>query len=336
MKKISFFVLAFVLLMPITFAQETVTITTYYPSPYGVYKQIRLYPTDDIDPNQPCTIKGEMYYDDSESQAYICDGSKWTKLGGLDEPEWIAGAVMSGPLEEFKPGLINYFNNSKSYTPYYDVNNWNIVGGSQDFSEHRPRILKLSLRGDLTAGQYKIEYGGGNLSFTTGSKYRVTLYVTRTGWSSWHPIDQYELINPAATDSTKCNFSDGSVEIPVREASIFLYNNWNLFLIVRVQPMYEALDWDMEIGTPSLNVGKIEWDNAISPSGDDIGPAFDSGGIHACSPDMKSNLCGPNAHPNVDVESYYDYNRSYYYMKVLNGWGGATVSNINIDIYKMD
>ena len=33
------------------FAQtESITITTYYPSPYGVYRQLTLSPTDVIDP----------------------------------------------------------------------------------------------------------------------------------------------------------------------------------------------------------------------------------------------------------------------------------------------
>jgi hypothetical protein len=64
---------------------ESITITTYYPSPYGVYKQMRLYPTDDIDPTAACSNKGEMYYDDTGTpgnQLYVCDGSAWQGLEG--------------------------------------------------------------------------------------------------------------------------------------------------------------------------------------------------------------------------------------------------------------
>jgi hypothetical protein len=58
--------------------QETLTVTTYYPSPRGVYKTLRLYPTDDYAPGGACSNKGEMYYDDSDNQVYTCDGTKWT------------------------------------------------------------------------------------------------------------------------------------------------------------------------------------------------------------------------------------------------------------------
>lgn len=65
------------------FAEDSITITTYYPSPYGVYKQLRLYRTDDIDPDEAtintCTTdnEGEMYYDDSANKIYVCDGERW-------------------------------------------------------------------------------------------------------------------------------------------------------------------------------------------------------------------------------------------------------------------
>ena len=56
---------------------ETLTVTTYYPSPYGIYQQLRLMPTDSIDPLAACSDKGEMYYDDSDNQMYVCNGTSW-------------------------------------------------------------------------------------------------------------------------------------------------------------------------------------------------------------------------------------------------------------------
>ena len=41
MKIITFFILLFVFMHLICFAQETMTITTYYPSPFGIYKELR-------------------------------------------------------------------------------------------------------------------------------------------------------------------------------------------------------------------------------------------------------------------------------------------------------
>ncbi len=64
------------------YAQETLTITTYYPSPYGVYKRLRVYPSTDISPLAVCTNKGEMFYNDSDNQLYICNGNNWVSAGG--------------------------------------------------------------------------------------------------------------------------------------------------------------------------------------------------------------------------------------------------------------
>lgn len=56
---------------------EDIFITTFYPSPYGIYNQLRLEATDTIDPLAVCSDKGKMYYDDSDSQMYVCDGANW-------------------------------------------------------------------------------------------------------------------------------------------------------------------------------------------------------------------------------------------------------------------
>ncbi len=69
---------------------ESFTITTYYPSPYGVYKELRLYPN--TSPNTcDATNEGAMYYDDSPTvkQVKVCrktgtfpDTYDWRLLGG--------------------------------------------------------------------------------------------------------------------------------------------------------------------------------------------------------------------------------------------------------------
>jgi hypothetical protein len=70
MKSIIFFI--FILSVPaICFAQygnETITITTYYPSPYGVYGILNLYPKD-VEPQNP--MQGDLYFNKtSESVMY--------------------------------------------------------------------------------------------------------------------------------------------------------------------------------------------------------------------------------------------------------------------------
>jgi len=69
------------ILSAVSFCEESFTITTYYPSPYGVYKELRLYPNTSpsaCDANN----KGAMYYNDSDNQTYVCNGSDW-KIGGI-------------------------------------------------------------------------------------------------------------------------------------------------------------------------------------------------------------------------------------------------------------
>ena len=86
-KVIGSIVLMLFLGINVCFAQgpdDSITITTYYPSPHGVYRTLRLYPNDGIDPAVACTKPGEMYYDLSDNQVYVCDGSsgQWQPLGG--------------------------------------------------------------------------------------------------------------------------------------------------------------------------------------------------------------------------------------------------------------
>jgi hypothetical protein len=60
-----------------SFAADEITITTYYPSPHGVYGELRLYPN--TGPTSNCNSAddiGKLYYDDDSSiiphQAYVC------------------------------------------------------------------------------------------------------------------------------------------------------------------------------------------------------------------------------------------------------------------------
>lgn len=67
--------------------EESITITTYYPSPYGVYKNLRLYPSTgepDCDANQ----RGLMYYNDTNNEMRVCrynavtSSYEWQAVGG--------------------------------------------------------------------------------------------------------------------------------------------------------------------------------------------------------------------------------------------------------------
>jgi len=91
MKVILFLVLITILFIPaLAFSQatstESVTVTTYYPEPYGEYTVLRLVPT--TQPACGAGNQGAIYYDNdpAKNRPYICDGTKWSPIGaGLTE-----------------------------------------------------------------------------------------------------------------------------------------------------------------------------------------------------------------------------------------------------------
>ena len=68
------------------FAQETLTISTYYPTPYGSYRHLQLVATDSPDTCDSAEELGMMYFDLSESKMKVCNLSggsyAWRDLGG--------------------------------------------------------------------------------------------------------------------------------------------------------------------------------------------------------------------------------------------------------------
>lgn len=103
--------------MTLCFAQqESLTITTYYPSPHGVYGTLRLYPSADNPSTKVCSNNeiGEMYFHDGtvkEAGIYYCNGSAWVKQGGGEFPPGVilefegntcpAGWTYKGPSPAF-------------------------------------------------------------------------------------------------------------------------------------------------------------------------------------------------------------------------------------------
>ena len=89
---------------------EDITVITYYPSPYGIYQRLRLEASDTIDPLTACINKGEMYYDDSDSLMYVCDGSDWQAGQGYwtsnvsdvypNDTNWNLGIGTNSPSEK--------------------------------------------------------------------------------------------------------------------------------------------------------------------------------------------------------------------------------------------
>ena len=56
----------------LAFAQETLTISTYYPSPYGNYNELQLFPHTPIVTTCDATGEGTMYYDSTANDLRVC------------------------------------------------------------------------------------------------------------------------------------------------------------------------------------------------------------------------------------------------------------------------
>jgi hypothetical protein len=63
------------------FGNETLTITTYYPSPHGVYGVLTMYPRDTV-PNNP--QQGDMYFNSGNNTLliYVNNTVEWQPAGG--------------------------------------------------------------------------------------------------------------------------------------------------------------------------------------------------------------------------------------------------------------
>ncbi|UCC95180.1 MAG: hypothetical protein JSW40_00075 [Candidatus Omnitrophota bacterium] len=82
------FILLWAVAGSLCFAQEgqgEISLTTYYPAPYGEFKMLRLSPTNhatdpDLAPGK--IAEGDMYYNEDDDIIYAYDGSNWQEVGG--------------------------------------------------------------------------------------------------------------------------------------------------------------------------------------------------------------------------------------------------------------
>lgn len=79
-----------------SFSANQITITTYYPSPYGIYKELRLNPIPTAQkPNCDDTLKGSLYYDQDKDTLFVCSqdpssgNTDWVPVPGGDNIYWL-------------------------------------------------------------------------------------------------------------------------------------------------------------------------------------------------------------------------------------------------------
>jgi hypothetical protein len=88
---------------------ESLTISTYYPSPYGVYKYLKLSPTDV--PGGPDESRGVIYYDNTSNSIFYRNNTGWvdTSAGGS------GGGGSGNDAYWNKTGSNNIYNNNTDF-----------------------------------------------------------------------------------------------------------------------------------------------------------------------------------------------------------------------------
>ena len=140
----------------VAIAQEQITLTTYYPAPFGEYETIRLMPSA-IGGNEgtPCTNPGLLFYNDAIDQVLYCNGNtnQWYALVGSPS----AGG-----------GL-----------------HWNRVGNTLQPLDPNSNVLVNPNRGNywLTVKSSPSAAGEGGLQFDQGAAYNFRIHTENTGYS---------------------------------------------------------------------------------------------------------------------------------------------------------
>lgn len=180
-----FIILAFLALIPtnILAAEESITLTTYYPSPYGVYSEMRLYPKADAstpcDPLDPATQIGVMYYDNTfgDEGLKVCGGAPsvgWQKFSGYwtlsgtnlypNELSWNIGIGTTSPTSK-----LDVSSGSSTSVAIFDNFGPSGGGGGELLLQHRDnsgnRVTYASVKGYATDGSTGTS--GGALVFKT-------------------------------------------------------------------------------------------------------------------------------------------------------------------------
>jgi microcystin-dependent protein len=97
--------------------REEITLTTYYPAPYGDYDELRLSPHNT--PSSADGKAGNIYYDETENQLKISDGTNYVNVGAGDGVP--AGMIAAFPVEIIPSGWLACNGQSVSKVDYSEL-----------------------------------------------------------------------------------------------------------------------------------------------------------------------------------------------------------------------
>jgi len=235
-------VIGLILLLGITVfcvAQDTgeqLTITTYYPSPYGVYKNVRLFPyAIDIGDTAGCSAdqRGTLAFSNTTGMTLYCNGTEWQAVG--DFP-----AIPRGIFT--KNGIFNILIGVTLKQDWQAVPSWTASTGSPTTdSMDGSYNMEVDVHGTPTS-QYSITWNA-NMSITADDdgKILVRLQSRRklrnaTSWGDWFglgPTEECVGDGGTSTNSTttNCTFNNEISLWPgkLEEARQFRVQAWRKY-----------------------------------------------------------------------------------------------------------
>jgi hypothetical protein len=182
MKKLKFLIILIFGFFSLCFADESLTITTYFPSPYGVYNELQLYAHNPAVTTCDDAHKGTMYYKSTDDQVYVCKGTTlgWKTVGGGSTADYDSGwfaetnadhvTTLTHNLGVYPSRIAMWFSTTNPPTGYIypmsvaQMNYPSAVGNYQNPSEIR-----------INTTEVKLGYYSGSYLFSS--------YQSSTGWN---------------------------------------------------------------------------------------------------------------------------------------------------------
>jgi hypothetical protein len=196
MNKIMIIFFGIILSSSFCFAAETVTITTYYPAPYGVYNVLRLFP---IAAPATCT-EGELYFNSGSHNLFYCNNTPaWQAFGGSwilngtslypNQTSWDVGIGTTSPQEKLEvAGRIYQSGLGNSTFLGYEAGRVDDLSANNNTGIGYQALYNNTAGANNTGIGYRALYTNNWTSGTNGSQNtavgREALYFNTTGYNN--------------------------------------------------------------------------------------------------------------------------------------------------------